>query len=176
MKAAGDAPVGIALCENCRKPSHKRCSRCKAFAVCSEECMRIVWSRHEVDCNKVVEARKQVEQAEAHVSGVPCMIDPEALLRLNRRALDVYQKHDVDEPPGRGSNMDVNKKLAFFLDVLKAHDSSSPDNQSLPLAEKLLLNRRYNNTYRHAAETFTANEIARLQALMRTHCVGVGSR
>ncbi|KAL3674319.1 hypothetical protein V7S43_000274 [Phytophthora oleae] len=138
--------------------------------------MKAAWGKHEADCNKVVEARETVKQTGAEVTGVPCRIDPEAMLCLNRRALDVYEKHGVSEPPGRGSKMDVGKKLAFFLDVLKEHDSSSPENRNLPLAEKLFLNRRFNNTYKHAMETFPPNELNRLNTLMKTNHVGAANR
>ncbi|POM78202.1 RxLR effector candidate protein, partial [Phytophthora palmivora] len=141
-----------------------------------QECMEIVWPRHKADCDMIMEARKQLQQSGTTVSGIPCSIDGEALLRLNSRSLDVYKKHGVDTPPGRGSNMDVKKKMEFFLDVLKVHDSSSPENKGLPLAEKLFLNRRYNNTYRHALDTFTASEIAQLNALMSEHHVGVSNQ
>lgn len=173
VAGGGDAPASIARCENCGQPSHKRCSRCRAFSVCRQACMVAVWPKHKADCDKVVEARKQLEQAGASVSGVPCSIEAEALLRLNRRGFDVYEKHGVSEPPGRGSTMDVDKKLAFFLDVLKVHDSSAPENKDLPRAEKLFLNRRYNSTYRHAMDTFSTSEIERLNNMMREHHVGV---
>ncbi|ETN17270.1 hypothetical protein PPTG_05111 [Phytophthora nicotianae INRA-310] len=176
VKDGGDAPVGIVPCENCGKPSHKRCSRCKAFAVCDKACMVAIWSRHKPDCNNVVAARKKLAEGGASVSGVPCSIDPDSLLLLNRLTGDVYAKHGVEEPPGRGSTMNVEKKLAFFLDFLKVHDSSSPENKNRPLAEKLFLNRRYNNAYRHATENFTARELNRLNVLMQKHQVGSANR
>lgn len=144
--------------------------------MCGEECMKAAWGKHKADCNKVVEARDTAKQTGIELSGVPCMIDPEAAIRLNRRALDVYEKHGVSEPPGRGSTMDVGKKLAFFLDVLKEHDSSSPENRNLPLAEKMFLNRRFNNTYKHAMETFPSNELNQLQTMMKTHHVGAANQ
>ncbi|EGZ30420.1 hypothetical protein PHYSODRAFT_470591 [Phytophthora sojae] len=147
MVAGGDHPTGIAPCEHCGQPSHKRCSRCKAFSVCRQTCMAAVWPRHKEDCNSLV------------------------LMRLNARGLAVYDKYGVNEPPERGSDMNVDKKLAFFLEMLKVHDASSPENRGLPLPEKLFLTCRYNNTYRHAAETFTASEIAQLNALMHEHHV-----
>ncbi|KAG6947479.1 hypothetical protein JG687_00016079 [Phytophthora cactorum] len=121
-------------------------------------------------------AQKQLEQAGTSVSGVPCTIDPESLFRLNRLSLDVYEKHGVNELPGRGSKMNVDKKLAFFLDVLKVHDSSSPENKGLPLPDKLFLNHRYNNACSHAVKTFTPSELNQLNALMRMHQVGKANR
>ncbi|GMF55098.1 unnamed protein product [Phytophthora fragariaefolia] len=138
--------------------------------------MAAVWRKHKPDCDRLVEAREKVEQAGASVSGEPCSIDAESLMHLNRRSFAVYEKHGVEEPPGRGSTMALEKKLAFFLDFLKEHDSSSPENMDLPLAEKMFLNRRYSNAYRHATETFTASEINRLNALMRENHVGVSNR
>ncbi|OWZ21579.1 hypothetical protein PHMEG_0003844 [Phytophthora megakarya] len=139
--------------------------------------MEKVWHMHKSDCDKLVEARNALQEQEGVPgSGVPCQIDGEVLMNFNRRSLDVYEKHGVKEPPGRGSKMDVDKKLAFFLDVLKVHDSSAPENKDLPPAGKMFLNRRYNNAYRHAADTFTASEIAQLNALMRSNHVGVSNR
>ncbi|KAG7379321.1 hypothetical protein PHYBOEH_012000 [Phytophthora boehmeriae] len=135
-----------------------------------------MWPKHKADCDKVVEASKMLKDSGKTVSGVPCLLEPDALLRLNARTLAVYQKHGVDEPPGRGSSMDVTKKLEFFLDVLREHDSSSPENKGLPLAEKLFLNRRFNNTYRHALTTVKPNEIDQLCGMMRIHHVGASNR
>jgi hypothetical protein len=176
MAKSGGATV-IAFCENCGQPSKKRCSRCKAFSVCCQACMAKVWSKHKSDCDNVVEARKKLQASGEFLSdGVPFLIDPETLLRLNGRALDVYRKHGVEEPPERGSKMDATKKLDFFLEVLEVHDTSSPENKNLPLAEKMFLNRRYNNTYRHAVNTFTEEEFTQLNALMRLHHVGETNR
>ncbi|RLN55259.1 hypothetical protein BBJ29_009052 [Phytophthora kernoviae] len=166
----GDVPV-LALCENCGQPSRHRCSRCKAFVVCGKECMKAVWSRHKPDCDTMVGARKMLKDSGTPVSGVPFSLEPDALLRLNARTLEVYRKHGVEEPPKRGSSMDVRKKLEFFLDVLREHDTSSLENRDLPLGEKLFLNCRYNNSYRYALETFTPNEINQLNGMMRTHHV-----
>uniref|UniRef100_H3H8M2 MYND-type domain-containing protein n=1 Tax=Phytophthora ramorum TaxID=164328 RepID=H3H8M2_PHYRM len=176
MLGGVNAALGIAPCENCGQPSSKRCSRCKAFSVCRQACMVAAWHKHKPDCDKVVEARKQLEAAGTSVSGEPCLMDPETVMRLNHRGLAMYDKHGVSEPPGRGSTMPLNKKLAFFLDVLKVHDTSSPEIKDLPLAEKMFLNRRYNNTYRHAVDTFSASELSQLHALMRTHHVGNSNR
>ncbi|KAL4099784.1 hypothetical protein PRIC1_007583 [Phytophthora ramorum] len=176
MLGGVNAALGIAPCENCGQPSSKRCSRCKAFSVCRQACMVAAWHKHKPDCDKVVEARKQLEAAGTSVSGEPCLMDPETVMRLNHRGLAMYDKHGVNEPPGRGSTMPLNKKLAFFLDVLKVHDTSSPEIKDLPLAEKMFLNRRYNNTYRHAVDTFSASELSQLHALMRTHHVGNSNR
>ncbi|KAG3171066.1 hypothetical protein PI126_g2040 [Phytophthora idaei] len=93
---------------------------------------------------------------------------------LSRRELPSL--HGVNELPGRGSKMNVDKKLAFFLDVLKVHDSSSPENKGLPLPDKLFLNHRYNNAYSHAVKTFTPSELNQLNALMRMHQVGKANR
>ncbi|EEY63884.1 uncharacterized protein PITG_02383 [Phytophthora infestans T30-4] len=149
VQAGGDGPVGVVPCENCGKPSHKRCSRCKAFAVCDKACMAAIWRRHKPDCNNVVATQKH---------------------------LDVYTKYGVEEPPGRKSKMNVDKKSAFFLDFLKVHDSSSPENKNAPLPEKLFLNRRYNNAYSHAMKTLTFLELDRLNALMQKHHIGTANR
>ncbi|KAE9330653.1 hypothetical protein PF008_g15681 [Phytophthora fragariae] len=154
QQATGEGPVGIAPCEHCGQPSHKRCSRCKAFSVCRQACMVAVWPKHQPDCDSVVNARKQI----------------------NRRTLDVYDKYGVKEPPGRGSTMDVDKKLDFFLEMLKVHDLSSPENKDLTQSEKMLMNCCFNNTYRHAAGTFTASEFDTLKALMHAHQVGVSNQ
>ncbi|KAG6615137.1 RxLR effector candidate protein [Phytophthora cinnamomi] len=138
--------------------------------------MVAVWPKHKADCKNVVNARRQLELAGKTVSGVPCSIGAETLARLNRLSLFVYDKYDITEPPGRGSKMDVDKKLAFFLEMLKAHDTSSSENKNLPLPEKLFLNRRYNNTYNHIGETFTPSELARFHALMRVHHVGLSNQ
>ncbi|KAK1947094.1 hypothetical protein P3T76_001104 [Phytophthora citrophthora] len=134
--------------------------------------MKAAWGKHKADCNKVVEARNTAKRTGIELSGVPCMADPDAAIRLNRRALDVYNKHGMSEPPGRGSTMDVEKKLNFFLGFLKEHDSSSPANRNLPLAEKMFLNRRFNNTYKHAMDTLPSNELNLLNTLMQTNHVG----
>ncbi|KAF4034153.1 MYND finger [Phytophthora infestans] len=176
VQAGGDGPVGVVPCENCGKPSHKRCSRCKAFAVCDKACMAAIWRRHKPDCNNVVATQKQLNEAGTSVSGVPWSIDPDAFFRLNRLSLDVYTKYGVEEPPGRKSKMNVDKKSAFFLDFLKVHDSSSPENKNAPLPEKLFLNRRYNNAYSHAMKTLTFLELDRLNALMQKHHIGTANR
>ncbi|RLN92281.1 hypothetical protein BBJ28_00021419, partial [Nothophytophthora sp. Chile5] len=142
------------------------------------ECLAAAWRKHKPDCDKVFEARKQLRSSGASLSGqgVPFSISTDELSRLNRRTMAVYQKHGVNLPPGRGSSMDVGKKLAFFLDVLREHDTSSPENKSLSLPEKLFLNRRYNNTYRHALETFPPREITQLNAMMHASHVGAANR
>lgn len=116
--------------------------------------MVAVWPKHQPDCDNVVNARKQI----------------------NRRSLDVYGKYGVKELPGRGSTMDVDKKLDFFLEMLKVHDLSSPKNKDLNQSAKMLMNCRFNNTYRHAAGTFTASEFDTLKALMRAHQVGLSNQ
>lgn len=161
-----------ALCENCGQPARLRCSRCKAFPVCDKKCMAAVWRRHKPDCDNLVASSKKMEEAGATVSGVPFELPVESFQRLNARMLEIYSRHGIEEPPERGSTMDVEKKLAFFLDVLREHDTSSQENRNLPMPEKLLLNRRYNNTYRHAVDTFTGGEINQLNELMRRNHVG----
>ncbi|KAE8906224.1 hypothetical protein PF005_g16146 [Phytophthora fragariae] len=135
----------VSLCENCGKLSHQRCSRCKAFFVCSRECLNAAWPRHKPDCNKVVAATKYFEAIGApEGSGVPCMISTEDMLRLDARSIAVYRKYGVDELPDSDSTMEVNTKYALFLDVLRENDTCTASNRGRPLPEKLLLNKYYN--------------------------------
>lgn len=90
-----------------------------------------------------------------------------ALRPYNEAHSALYTKYGIVEPPTRGSTMPVNAKIEFFLEYLELYDSSSAKNATAPLPVKLFLNRRYNNTYKHALEHFTRAELARLDAQMR---------
>lgn len=162
-------------CENCGELARSRCSRCKAISICSKECMSAIWKKHKRDCDNIVNARELLDAVpyKSNKSGaVSATISPDDFLAINQRTRAVYIRHGINDPPAKGSTMDSNKKLAFFLDMLREHDTSDEANRTLPLPTKLLLNRRYNNTYRHAVDTFTPRELERLHALMQSQHIG----
>ncbi|TMW56177.1 hypothetical protein Poli38472_008825 [Pythium oligandrum] len=101
---------------------------------------------------------------------IPSSMDGNRLLDITAKSSAVYAKFGLDEPPTKDSNMPRRKKLAFFLEMLQANDATSDENKTLPLGEKLFLNRRYNNTYQHAMEYLTQNELYELSAHAKGPC------
>ena len=52
--------------------------------------------------------------------------------------------------------MDSEKKIAFFLELLELYDAGNEENKEKPLEVKYFFSRRYNNTFKHAMDTFRA--------------------
>ncbi|EEY63883.1 uncharacterized protein PITG_02382 [Phytophthora infestans T30-4] len=99
----------VNMCENCGALSPQRCGRCKAFFICSRECMKAVWRRHKPDCDKIVAATEYLKSIGDEGSGVPCMISAGDKLLLDNRCLAVYQKYGYQ----------------LFLDILRENDTCS---------------------------------------------------
>jgi len=168
-----DSAHPVSLCENCGGLSQQRCSRCKAFFVCSRECMRAVWRRHKPDCDNVVAATEYYRAVGApDAPGVPCTIKVEDKLRIDARSTAIYRKYGVNELPDAHSTMEAGTKLALFLEVLREYDTCSMQNRGLPLPQKRCLNRFYNQVRQRALEMFTPDQFAQLDAQIKADHVG----
>ena len=95
-----------------------------------------------------------------------------AFMDLNEKSSKVYEKYGIEEPPGKNSTMNSRKKIDFFIDFLQLNDSGSNENKQIPNELKYLLNRRFNNTLRHASETLEAKELKKLYEKMSINRVG----
>lgn len=167
-------------CDVCSGPTTRRCGRCKAATVCSKECFKIYWPKHKKDCDNIAGTAQLIND-----NNVPTQKttekemffqltgdDAAIIQQYNSATHALYTKYDIEEPPTRNSTMPVRAKIEFFLEHLELYDTSSPKNATVPLPVKLFLNRRYNNTYKHALEHFTAAEHTLLDAQMRARKIG----
>lgn len=165
-----------APCVTCSKVTESRCGRCKAQFLCSKECQQRSWPTHKKECRSIAQARalfpNGVPQSPNGMASVPASFNVSELLELNQKTQDVYVKHGLSEPPTTRSTMSSDQKLAFFLDMLEAVDSSSPSNKVLPLNHQVVLNRRYNNTYRNAREVLCNRDFVQLERGMRSRGIG----
>jgi hypothetical protein len=98
-------------------------------------------------------------------------MDDSTLRSLTELTAQIYHRYGISEPPERNSKMSSKKKINFFLDMMEAHDTSST-HANAPLTHKMLLNRRYNNTYKHAVDVLSQAECVRLHTLMGIRRIG----
>jgi hypothetical protein len=180
LSSPANKPIMPAPCVTCHSPTSQRCGRCKVLYACSEECFRAVWPAHKEDCNNISNARSNfpdgVPQSPNGVQAVPAPLSVERLVAINELSSNVYRRYSMEVPPTRASNMSAKKKIAFFLDMLEANDSSSAAHDGKPLPEKFLLNRRFNNTYRTVNEVLRPAEFSRFERMMRQRQIGAHNK
>jgi hypothetical protein len=174
----------LGRCSTCDAPTSKKCSRCKAFSICSKDCFTKAWKAHKADCNELFAARETAEKAEfptssyfkGSMAGIPTAMDGATFLSVNERMKNVYAKYKVEEPPTMTNKTLSDERTAeFFADVLEAHDSGSQANKEEPLSVRLFLNRRYNNIFMHAMNNFNNSRSRvynRLLKLMEDRHIG----
>ena len=114
-----------------------------------------------------------------HGCAVPVQLADETLsifMEINQKTLKLYEKYGVEDVPGKNSTMNSKKKIDFFIEFLTLYDSGSEKNKNLPDQVKFILNRRYNNSLKHATETFEAKEAKKLQEKMFINRIGDSNR
>ncbi|KAI9334535.1 hypothetical protein BDR26DRAFT_866792 [Obelidium mucronatum] len=117
-------------CESCKTPTSKRCSKCKALAVCSPECFKAVWKKHKADCTKLAAAAANAPQGH-FPKGIPFVLssgtdEMQLLGTINKETMDLYVRHGIDGDPPEGDSLLSDQKLAaFFADMLELNDSGS---------------------------------------------------
>ena len=80
-----EQPVYVCGNENCRKPTHKRCSKCKCVGYCSRECQVADWKRHKKVCSSKTAKDAKVTESADSVRRVasPALMRQEQLLKEN---------------------------------------------------------------------------------------------
>lgn len=96
----------------------------------------------------------------------------EKLEKCKLETLKIYEKYGVDEPPGKDSDMPVNKKIPLYVEWLQFYDSGSDKYRGHDLSLRVFLNRCYNNAYRHCVENFKESELDLLHAEMESLQIG----
>ncbi|KAJ3072199.1 hypothetical protein HDU98_004041 [Podochytrium sp. JEL0797] len=168
----------VKKCASCGQKTLRRCSQCKALAVCDPVCFKKIWKSHKVDCLALVAAAKRFEDAKLekqHKHATPVELDMRSLEALQERYMAVFARHDgITAAPEKGSTIPVDRIVAFFVDMLKTHDAGNEDNKALPLPIKICLNRRYNNAYVHLANNFHRSHpvFLKVHHEMRTQRIG----
>lgn len=101
----------------------------------------------------------------------------EVFQELNLKTMHIYEKYGIEDVPGKGSKMDSQKKIDFFIELLQFYDAGSHRNQGkYDQNLKYFMNRRYNNSMKHAAETFEKAELNKLYAIMAEKKIGDANR
>ena len=117
MQTNPENPHNRPICAECSIPTTKKCGQCKAIAIYSKTCFKKIRKKHKNHCRSVsaaANAAKDLHQPHFKKS-IPVSIDPGALIEINRRALVVYRKYGIKDPPTPDCTLSKTKLAEFFL-------------------------------------------------------------
>ena len=166
-------------CEVCKAPeATKKCGQCRVAHYCSKQCQIAHWPAHKTDCKTISESTKEL-QATGYIplrtgggDPFPVTLDPAELLAYGEEQDAIYAKYGVTDPPTRSSTMNWRRKVEMFLEILTLHDIGQPRHRDCSIMLRGYLNRRYNNTYKHAVAHFNDRELKQLHIQMKSRRIG----
>lgn len=152
------------VCVQCQQTTSSKCSGCRAYYVCSTKCFRELWPTHKKDCTDLQMAKKlrnTIGLSTPPKGSLPVLLEREDLVTLvdkMQTVEDLLLLNGLQELPTRVTPMTTLDKINLFVGVLQIYDTRKY--QDLPLMVKLVLNRQFNNTYRHAIQHLPVSQLA----------------